>query len=946
MTTYTGGTGDDSFVGGIDPDQAKGGGGDDFLFGLGGGDQLDGEDGNDTLDGGEGDDFLVGGAGQDSLSGGNGTDRLFSHLESNAFAQYPMPTLSRDTVAEADTLLGGGGDDYIYAGYGDTVDGGANGYSGDHLYISFLGAQAGVNADFRAFGTDPEATLTIGGGTISHIEYVEYLEGSNFDDTLAAIGSYYSSGGQIYGRGGNDHIITGYYTNAAYGGDGNDTIDAQQGSYLAVYGEAGDDVINGGSTVDGGTGNDTINTVGGGITHGGEGDDIITSTSTYYASQLYGDAGNDTIYGSAYYDQIEGGDGNDTIYGAWPLLDDGSGTQSSGDGDNLKGGAGSDTIYGDLGNDTIDGGSDDDFLYGGGNSDTVTGGSGNDLADGGTGDDTLYGGDGDDLLKSGAGVDQLSGEAGNDRLYFGASFGSGDLAAGGDGADQLILQGDYAPGVSLTASGLLQIETLRLLSAADASLGGAVVGSSFSYKLTLADSAISNGNSLTIDAAGLAAGEKLTVDAAAETNGRLTVTAGAGNDDVTGGAGNDTFFLQKGGSDRAIGGGGDDGFFFGAALTVADVVDGGTGTDTVALQGNYAAGLTLTGIANVEFLSLLSGANGQFGEPGTNRYAYNVTTADATVAAGATFTVQATGLLATEALTFNGSAETDGNFRVFAGQGNDVLTGGGGSDGFFFGADGNLTAADRIDGGAGTDSIALRGNYSGGGALTLADPTFANVEVLAFLSGHTNEYGGAIVAAGYDYDVTLADGNVAAGRLLDVNGAGLRADESLRFDGRAETNGSFRILSGAGDDALFGGAGNDTLYGGLGKDALEGGAGADTYQYRSAAESTSTGYDVITGFDWHVDRIDAPGTATRSFGQSGQGSLSTASFDADLAAGLSGVLGANQAALFTANGGTLSGHVFAVIDVNGTAGYQAGADLVIELAAPVLPIDPTAGLIV
>jgi hypothetical protein len=78
----------------------------------------------------------------------------------------------------------------------------------------------------------------------------------------------------------------------------------------------------------------------------------------------------------------------------------------------------------------------------------------------------------------------------------------------------------------------------------------------------------------------------------------------------------------------------------------------------------------------------------------------------------------------------------------------------------------------------------------------------------------------------------------------------------------------------------------------------------------------------------------------------GIGTLSTASFDADLAAGLSGVLAAGGAALFAASGGTLDGHLFAVIDVNGVAGYQAGADIVIDLVNPVFPIDPTAGVIV
>jgi hypothetical protein len=135
------------------------------------------------------------------------------------------------------------------------------------------------------------------------------------------------------------------------------------------------------------------------------------------------------------------------------------------------------------------------------------------------------------------------------------------------------------------------------------------------------------------------------------------------------------------------------------------------------------------------------------------------------------------------------------------------------------------------------------------------------------------------------------------------------------------------------------------LYGAMGKDWMQGGPGADIYVFRSAAESTSIGYDTISGFDYTADRIDAPG-GTRSFSQSATGDLSLGSFDADLAARMNGVLGAGQAALFTASGGSLSGHVFAVIDTNGVAGYQAGQDLVIELVSPVLPIDPTAGVII
>jgi Ca2+-binding RTX toxin-like protein len=328
-----------------------------------------------------------------------------------------------------------------------------------------------------------------------------------------------------------------------------------------------------------------------------------------------------------------------------------------------------------------------------------------------------------------------------------------------------------------------------------------------------------------------------------------------------------------------------------------------------------------------------------------NLYSYGLITTDGNIAPGETLTIIGAGLLPGENLHVDGSAETDGNFRMFAGQGVDTLIGGAGSDGFFFGADGNLTGADHVEGGAGIDSLALRGNYVGANAVVFQDGSFSGIEVLALLSSHTNEFSGQIVPTGFDYDITMADGNVAAGQLLDVNASRLASDESVRFDGRLETNGAFRVLSGAGDDTLLGGVGNDILYGGMGKDWLDGGAGADTYLYRSAAESTSTGYDTISGFDWHVDRIDAPG-GVRAISQSGSGALSTASFDADLATGLSGVLGSGQAALFTATSGTLSGHVFAVIDTNGVAGYQAGQDLVIELVNLPAPIDPSAGVIV
>ena len=569
MTTYTGGPDDDSFVGGIDPDQANGKDGNDILFGLGGNDLLEGDIGDDTLDGGADTDTLVGGAGQDSLSGGSGGDWLYSEAEAGPYQRpyynnpYTVPVLDRGSAV--DTLGGGSGGDLLSAGYGDNVDGGSD-Y--DMLLVSFQGATSGVVADFRLLAS--QSSITIGGGTISSVEAVEWLEGSNYDDLLAS-GSGSSNLAPIFGLGGNDHIIAGYYTGSTYGGEGDDLIDMSGSAYgFPVFGEAGDDTIIGGSsgpgTLDGGDGNDTITLPGGTTARGGAGNDTITETgSNYYGSGLYGEAGDDTLYGSNSANTLaEGGDGNDLIYGDFPLAADGA--SSYGAADTLRGGAGADTIYGDLGNDTIDGGADDDQLSGGADNDTITSGQGNDRADGGAGDDSLYGGDGADLLLAGAGNDQLSGEADDDSLYFGAYFDAGDLAAGGGGTDRLILRGDYSDATSLSAANAISIEMLLLFSAATSNIEPAAPGSSFSYNLVTADNFVAAGGLLTIEAQDLAATEKLTLDASAESNSRIKVTAGAGDDDLTGGGGADTFLLQMGGNDRAVGGGGNNGFFFGATL--------------------------------------------------------------------------------------------------------------------------------------------------------------------------------------------------------------------------------------------------------------------------------------------------------------------------------------------------------------------------------------------
>jgi Ca2+-binding RTX toxin-like protein len=268
----------------------------DYLIGGGGNDSLSGADGNDTL---------AGGSGQDTMLGGNGDDWIYSSDVAGYFSRpyydyIPAVFPLLDITATPDSLSGGGGDDQLFAGYGDAVDGGTNGSLGDTLYISFQGASQGVQADFRALMI--QSTILVGGALVSNIESIGWLEGSEFADFLAPFGNGYSNFAPVYGRGGDDHIVAAYYSGGIYGGDGNDLLDNTWAGYgFPVYGESGDDTIIGGAGyehLEGGDGNDVIQGNDGyDKLYGGAGDDMLDGG--YLADDLYGGAGNDTLAGGA-----------------------------------------------------------------------------------------------------------------------------------------------------------------------------------------------------------------------------------------------------------------------------------------------------------------------------------------------------------------------------------------------------------------------------------------------------------------------------------------------------------------------------------------------------------------------------------------------------------------------------------------------------------------------
>ena len=367
---------------------------------------------------------------------------------------------------------------------------------------------------------------------------------------------------------------------------------------------------------------------------------------------------------------------------------------------------------------------------------------------------------------------------------------------------------------------------------------------SFTYTITGGDSA-----AVTVNIAGVQSPEDI-------------YQGDADDNVITGTSGNDSFRLQQGGVDEVLGESGNDFFYFGAALTGTDKVDGGAGNDQIAIQGNYT--LTFGGLmVNIESLIPLPGNDVRFGDSGTNFYDYSLTAVDANLTAGQRLAVDANRLRVGEDFTFNGSAETDGNFFLIGGNGVDTLLGGSQSDTFLFGENGQFGASDVVNGGSGgaNDQLGLRGDY----VITFGAGQLIGIESIALVSSQDTRFGprGSV----FNYNLTMNDGNVSAGQMMTVDAAPLRGGETLTFNGVAELDGAFRVAGGAGNDTITGGSGGDILIGRGGADTMTGGAGNDQFRYNEAADSTSSVRDTIldftTGDVIDLARIDAiTGTPT------------------------------------------------------------------------------------
>ncbi|MEZ5774160.1 MAG: hypothetical protein R3D33_05495 [Hyphomicrobiaceae bacterium] len=270
----------------------------------------------------------------------------------------------------------------------------------------------------------------------------------------------------------------------------------------------------------------------------------------------------------------------------------------------------------------------------------------------------------------------FTGSSANDILVLATgSLDGNDAIAGGGGTDTLGFLGSQ----TITNAALAGVTSIEVLAAVE---GGSVTANN-------------------LGAGALAAG---ITTFSAYGDSRLTVTVDAAN--FTNAL---TFNLDatSGTDDPVVDTGGDliDGSGMTAAMTVnaiagnitaADSITAGTGTSDVL---NLKASTINSGAADLSGVSGFETVNVLAGKLGTEDV--SITTSNGTVGAGKTLTVNATGLTnSAAALTFNGSAETDGSFTVNGGAGADDITGGSGNDTL----NGN-GGADTLAGGAGNDTV-------------------------------------------------------------------------------------------------------------------------------------------------------------------------------------------------------------------------------------------------
>ncbi|MGZ8362245.1 MAG: calcium-binding protein [Caulobacteraceae bacterium] len=313
------------------------------FVGTDNGEHLEGGAENDQINAKGGDDTIVSNLGADTIYGGSGNDYI-----QTAYRGSPMDD------SDVDVVFSGAGDDTVFAGRGDVLDGGVG--------IDRLSFDFGIGFPFPGVegGATQGVTLDLSGDLNIAMSEASGSSISGFERVFA-----------IYGTGFRDRISLGESQARLFGGGGKDVL----------VGGAGDDSLRGGAGAD----------------------------------RLSGDGGADILFGNAGSDTMDGGDGQDVLRydqvdfgdadGPGIVIDVGAATVTQGgDIDRFKN---IEVFLGTSSADRFKGGSGNDSFGSQGGRDTLSGGNGDDNLYSGTDDDRFSGGKGDDSISSGGGHDRI-----------------------------------------------------------------------------------------------------------------------------------------------------------------------------------------------------------------------------------------------------------------------------------------------------------------------------------------------------------------------------------------------------------------------------------------------------------------------------------------------------------------------------------------------------------
>ena len=902
--TVNAAAGNDKVLGGNGVDTFNGQDGNDHLYGYAGNDILTGDAGNDKVLGGLGNDTINGGAGDDDLRGESGNDTITSG-------------------AGSDTMTGGLGDDTFNinsksGAFTDIIDGGSG---TDTLDIDYTGISNLGDFTLTYDSTNSYVILTDTNGgiikfknienlTVGDIDYTRVEEDRNWDEPSVKDAYWNSTEGVLYlfnsssfspgiwnwdFRG--SDMLLGLTDNenatkdvTVVGSPYNDTFNLNMdraddndawysGNWTLNIGD-GDDSFNSaklknGDSIDMGAGDDTVSIMATGI----EGTPTIANLDL---AKLDGGAGNDTLKfeesgsntteltlttgGSTNFENIIGTGGAETIKG-------------DANANKLEGKGANDTLYGYAGNDTLEGDGGNDTLYGGNDNDTLKGEAGDDTLDGGTGTDTLTGGNGTDtfVIRSGDGSTIADANVITD-------FTDGTDVIGMENIvydDLTIAQGSgtYASHtlVSATATG----EYLLIIQNATAS------------NITAADFSNTSTEAQTLNG----------------TSGNNILIGGAGNDTFNGGAG----------SDELYGYGGNDTFNINSKSgAFTDIIDGGSGTDTLDIDYTGISNLgdfTLTYDSTNSYV-ILTDTNGgiikfknienltvgdidytrveedrNWDEPSVKDAYWNSTEGVLYLFNSSSFSpgiwnwdFRGSDMLlgltdnenATKDVTVVGSPYNDTfNLNMDRADDNDAwysgnwtLNIGDGDDSF---NSAKLKNGDSIDMGAGDDTVSIMATGiegtptianldlakldGGAGNDTLKfEESGSNTTELTLTTGGSTNFENIIGTGGAETIKGDANANKLEGKGANDTLYGYAGNDTLEGDGGNDT-----LYGGNDNDTLKGEAGDDTLDGGTGTDTLTGGNGTDTFVIRSGDGSTIADANVITDFTDGTDLIGMSG---------------------------------------------------------------------------------------